>query len=120
MTRKSVPTAVKLGPITDAKTIAEFVATANRDFDLYLPESWPPDTVAADIWALEITVAEDPERGSYTATAKIKYPNLGKGDAKFEGRVSAVLTRTGNFYLPNMLGDDPLTPENIDDLLKEN
>ncbi|MGR3493792.1 hypothetical protein [Citreimonas sp.] len=109
----------KAVPITDAKTIAEFVAAANRDFDLQLPESWPAGSVAADIWALPVTVKATEDDGGYVATAKKAYPNLGTGDAAFEGRISAVLTRTGNVYLRNYPGDDPLSSAGPRDQPKE-
>lgn len=103
-------------PILDAKTISEFIAAANEEFNLDLPESWPAGTVLANLWALKVEVRKDLDTGSYIATSTLDdYPTIGNGTG-MKGRFNAELTNKQKLFLRNAIGADRLS---LSDQLQE-
>jgi hypothetical protein len=106
-------------PIIDAKTIMEFIKAVNCEYRLNIPERWQDGSMLAQIWALEVSVSEGPDPGSFTATAKDLFPAIGLPAANFAGRFDATVTRGTEFYLRNSVGGERLTLDDLNQLEKE-
>jgi len=109
--------ALKAMPIADARTMAEFITAMNAEYGLKIPESWPPGSSLAAIWALPVTVTAIVD--GYTATATADYPTLGLPTTGLSGRVSATVTGSSGFHLRNSVGAERLTLDDLNHLQQE-
>jgi hypothetical protein len=61
-------------PILDAKSVAALMKALDDVYGWKLPQSFPPETALAELWAVTIIVQKDPSSGVlYQASATVPY-----------------------------------------------
>jgi hypothetical protein len=99
-------------PIVDAKSVTALMAALVEVYGWNLPLSFPPSTPLEDLWAIPITVRQDPEPGVlYDAIATATFPVApilsGTVIAQVRGSVESVvpLPAASSFSPPKVIND---------------